>query len=162
MSFGLPDPTFKDFQQGWDRYVQRQRSTDVYWNPISDEWETYNRAQYIMTRTSLPRVVLVEGDVGGWVNKYVYPEVKKVGLITKQVARNAVWNPRDGRWYFSQARSSKPEPKKESEKERLPKWVKDLNAELDAVGSIDATPEEKASARATIFERYLSHLPRDV
>lgn len=138
-------PAGRSFKSGWETYVQQQRLPDVFWDPVQERWENYDRNKITFQRLGLPRV-----DLGTdyWTERNILHEVLNIGQATRVLDGAAVWNPRDGYWYRFSSSQQEPSPTPQP-----PPWLKRLIDDLAAVdANTSLSPDERQQARSALIQ----------
>ncbi len=138
-------PTGKTFKRGWETFVQEQKLPDVFWDPVQERWESYDRSKFTFVRLRLPRVEL---GTDYWTERNILHEVLNIGQATRALDAAAAWNPRDGYWYhFATTQRTPPPPP------AMPPWLEKLIEDLASVdGNASLTPEERQQARSALIQ----------
>ena len=135
----------KAFKHDLDAYLQNARYPDVFWHPVHERWETYDRNTYSFARLSLPHV---EVGTDYWTKYNILHEVINIGQATRALDAAAIWDPRDGYWYHFAAAQQAPRAPAP-----LPTWLKNLIADLAAVdANTSLTPDERHQARSALIQ----------
>ncbi len=135
----------QNFKEGYDKFVQADRRTDVFWDPVDSRWETYPAADYTFSRVGLPNVAPASDF---WGERSMLIEVLNLGRAVSVLNTKVVWGPRDGNWYAWATRTQRPPVPPP-----IPDWLTRLNSDLAALDrNSNLTPQERMQARAALIQ----------
>ena len=145
----MNEPGYKEFDEGWERWVEKTSYAGLYWDHSQLRWKTYSPAKFLMRETA-------HAALSVWYPQpaAIWPQLLRAWHTVSITTPQAVWSPHSYKWYTWAHLTPPPPPPPPPPGERERAMLAELKRldELYAQGKISG-PERQRS-RDEILSRY--------